>query len=254
MENIAQILAINKQTWDQEAHRFFGRTALPDYGPYAYSEEDLHLFGEITGKKVLDIGCGSGHSLQYMAARGAAELWGLDLSRKQMETTMNVLGSRISPDRLFESPMEEDPGIPHQYFDIVYSIYALCWTVDLAKTLAHVANYLKPGGIFIFSWEHPLHSRIQFEDGTPLFSKSYLEEGPYLHEKWHAPAVMHQRKLSTYLNALIQAGFEIERVIEEVALTEAAATGNRHVWYTHEKAQLVPATLIIKSRKRSPLP
>ena len=81
-----EILRINKEGWEKTAERFYGRTALPDYGPFAPSEDQLQLFGPITGKKVLDIGCGSGHSLQYMGNAGAQELWGLDLSTKQIET------------------------------------------------------------------------------------------------------------------------------------------------------------------------
>lgn len=36
-------------------------------------------------KKMLGICCGSGHSLKYHADRNAAELWGVDLSHKQIE-------------------------------------------------------------------------------------------------------------------------------------------------------------------------
>jgi SAM-dependent methyltransferase len=71
---------------------------------------------------------------------------------------------------------EKDPGLPHNYFDIVYSIYAIGWTVDLRKTLQHAFNYLKAGGVFIFSWEHPLHNRIKYENDSYVVYKSYHEE------------------------------------------------------------------------------
>lgn len=45
------------------ADSWFGSTALPSYGCLVPSEEELQLFPALTGKKVLDIGCGSGHSL-----------------------------------------------------------------------------------------------------------------------------------------------------------------------------------------------
>ena len=83
--NTTEILKINKEGWEKSAERFFGRAALPDYGPFALSETELNLFGPLTGKRVLDIGCGSGHSLQYMGNEGAEELWGLDLTTKQIE-------------------------------------------------------------------------------------------------------------------------------------------------------------------------
>jgi cyclopropane fatty-acyl-phospholipid synthase-like methyltransferase len=40
---------------------------------------------------MLEIGCGSGHSLKYHADRNAGELWGLDISQKQLENAKNFL-------------------------------------------------------------------------------------------------------------------------------------------------------------------
>ena len=112
-------LKTNKKSWDDVAERFFGRNPLPEYGPMAPSENDLNLLGDVKNLKVLDIGCGSGHSLQYMNQKNASELWGIDLSEKQIDTAKIVLENSTVPIHLFESPMEENPGIPENYFDIV---------------------------------------------------------------------------------------------------------------------------------------
>ncbi|WP_379153967.1 class I SAM-dependent methyltransferase [Paenibacillus sp. sgz5001063] len=50
----------------------------------------MNLFGDVEDKRVLDIGCGSGHSLNFMASRGASELWGIDLSDTQIETALDL--------------------------------------------------------------------------------------------------------------------------------------------------------------------
>lgn len=213
-------LKINKQSWDEAAHRFFGRNPLPEYGPLAPSEDELNLFGDVTNLKVLEIGCGSGHSLKYMDERHAGELWGLDLSTKQVDTAKILLENCTFPVRLFESAMEDDLGLPHDYFDIIFSIFALGWTTDLDKTLSNVNKYLKQGGLFIFSWEHPLYNRVDKLDGILTFNKSYHEEGPYDHEAWSQSAIMQQYKLSTYINSLINKGFKIEKVIEDVCLSD----------------------------------
>lgn len=75
----------NQAGWNAIADEWFGTTALPEYGCLIPKEAELKLFGDVTGKKLLDIGCGSGHSLLYHARNGASELWGLDLSSKQLE-------------------------------------------------------------------------------------------------------------------------------------------------------------------------
>ncbi|MFB9277647.1 class I SAM-dependent methyltransferase [Cohnella cellulosilytica] len=241
-------LTINKGSWDAAAERFFGRTALPDYGPHAPSEEQLKLFGEIAGKKALEVGCGSGHSILYMLNRGIEEIWGIDLSSVQIQTAQRVCGLNEKV-KLIESAMEQNPGIPLNYFDVVYSIYALGWTLELQKTFYHIHSYLKPGGTFIFSWEHPIHSRVIQDNGIVKFHASYHEEKPSLHEAWKPlPAVFFHRKLSTYINGLIEAGFVIDKVFEEISIDRD--TKNENSWYSSIKAELFPATFIIKCTKR----
>lgn len=139
-----QMLALNKKCWETVAPYFFQVDCLPKYGPYTASEDEIRLFDSIRKKKVLDIGCGSGHSLQYMAEQGAEELWGLDLSSTQIEIANKTLKD-WNP-KLVCGAMEEEGDIPKGYFDIVYSIYALGWTSDLRKTLELIYSYVKPGG------------------------------------------------------------------------------------------------------------
>ncbi len=69
-----EIIDNNKNYWNENADSWFGTTALPTYGVKFVSEDDLHLFKDVSGKKVLEICCGSGHSLKYLADRNAAEL------------------------------------------------------------------------------------------------------------------------------------------------------------------------------------
>ena len=55
------------------------------------TEDDLHLFGDVSGKKMLEICCGSGDSLKYHADRNAGDLWGIDLSQKQLDNAEKFL-------------------------------------------------------------------------------------------------------------------------------------------------------------------
>lgn len=71
------ILRQNKESWDAIADSFFGVAALPVYGCFIPTEDELGLFPVLKDKKVLDIGCGSGHSLKWCGDKGAEELWGL---------------------------------------------------------------------------------------------------------------------------------------------------------------------------------
>src|SRR5215210_5224647 len=98
MIEAARALAINRAGWDRVARSFHGGTALPEYGPLAPTEDTLRLLDGLPDLRALELGCGSGHSLLFLARRGARELWGLDLSRVQIEfaaETLRPFASRV---------------------------------------------------------------------------------------------------------------------------------------------------------------
>ena len=84
-------IAYNEKYWNNHADLWFGTTALPQYGVKFPTEDELKLFGNVTGKKMLEICCGSGHSLKYHAERNAGELWGIDISQNQLDNAQQYL-------------------------------------------------------------------------------------------------------------------------------------------------------------------
>jgi hypothetical protein len=63
---------------------------------------------------------------------------------------------------------------------------------------------------------------------------------------------MYRRKISTYINELLNAGFAIEKVIEgdlaEKYKKEREIPSEK--WYSAYKAGMMPTTFIIKARKK----
>lgn len=244
------IIDQNKQAWDFIADDWFGSTALPTVGVHMANAEVLGLFGDVSEKKVLDIGCGSGHSLKYMADCGAAELWGLDLSEKQIDNASVFLKASGYSPTLFCAPMELNPGLPVAYFDVVYSIYALGWTVDLDATLALIASYLKPNGVFVFSWDHPLMKCVALQADQLVFEGSYHEEDMFSFTKGQQPVSVINRKMSTYINTLAKYGLFVEQLFEEVdAFKLDRPEEFSSAYYAHAKAIKFPLSFVIKARK-----
>ena len=247
-----RFLAMNRAGWNHVAPKFHGSTALPEYGPLAPTEDSLGLLDATHDLCALELGCGSGNSLRYLAEHGARELWGLDLSPVQIafaEKTLRPFASRV---RLIESPMEVDPGIPPDYFDLVFSIYGLGWTTDLPATMALVSRYLRPGGSFVLSGEHPMYSCVEWNGTQYTMAEPYFTEGPREHGSWKGvPIVIQRRTLATYVNQIIQAGLQIESLVETPV--NPAAVHEAHVdparWYSVARARLMPTTFIIKARK-----
>ena len=77
----------------------------------------------------LDIGCGSGHSLCWCGQKGAAELWGLDLSEKQISNAQSYLTENGYHPRLYNAPISISPAAPvlHARYNTFFILNSLTY-------------------------------------------------------------------------------------------------------------------------------
>jgi hypothetical protein len=148
--------------------------------------------------------------------------------------------------------MEVNPGIPSGHFDLVFSIWGLGWTTDLPATMALVASYLRPGGCFLLSGEHPAYGCLEWDGRHYVVADPYCTEGPREHASWKGvPIVIQRRTLGTFVTQVVRTGLTIEALVEGAfnadLATEAHADPAR--WYSAARARLMPTTFIIKARK-----
>ena len=177
------------------------------------------LFPNLTGKQVLDLGCGYGWHCRYAAEAGAAGVLGIDQSEKMIAKAKALTASeRI----VYQVCSLENFSYPANTFDLVLSNLALHYVADLAKVYRKVLGALKPGGHFLFNIEHPVFTAgvnedwIRDEAGTPLYwpVDHYYSPGPretlFLGQK----VEKQHHTLTQILNPLLQLGFRLE-VVEE---------------------------------------
>ncbi|HEY0687128.1 MAG TPA: class I SAM-dependent methyltransferase [Steroidobacter sp.] len=109
--------------------------------------------GDLTGKRFLDIGCGSGlHSLAALRL-GASEVLSLDIDPDSVATTQRMLEVH-APGKSWRvaqrSVFDMDPASMGQ-FDVVYSWGVLHHTGDMYRAVRTAASLVAPGGIFVFA-------------------------------------------------------------------------------------------------------
>lgn len=101
---------------------------------------------------------------------------------------------------------------------------------------------------YSFSWQHPLHTCVAVDEDKLLFEKSYFDESwfeqPMIGE---SNALLCNRKISTYINALSKAGFVIEQIIEQTDSEVLKTTGE--ISAKLKKAKLMPFSFVFKARK-----
>jgi len=182
------------------------------------------LLPQIAGKRVVELGCGFGHLSRWLAAAGAADVLGIDLSENMLAAARTTTAQ---PAVRYERADLETLVLPKGSADLVVSSLALHYIADFTRIAEMVAAALVPGGDFVFSVEHPVYSAravpewVAAADGRQAFAiADYSVEGAR-RTNWIVDGVVkYHRTIATLLNALAAAGFAF-RALDEWRPTEA---------------------------------
>ena len=188
----------------------------------------FELIGDVTGKTILNIGCGAGGHDRKLIELGAKSVLGIDISENMIEeakknnTSDNISYKVLSMNNLEEIDMK---------FDLVISSLAIHYIEDYDALCKKVYNLLNDGGEFIFSHGHPMDSAVILDNYENNFvvinDKKYFLLSDYNNEgkrvsHWFVDGVeTYHRNMSHLVNGLIDAGFRIERLNESYASDEA---------------------------------
>ena len=242
--------AANRAWWDAEAgayqalHGDFLGDADFVWCPEGLRESEVRLLGEVSGRGILEVGCGAGQCGRWLRTQGAHAV-GVDLSLAQLRHS-RVLDERSG------TPLPVVAGdalalpFPDATFDLACSAYgAVPFVADSAALMREVARVLRPGGRWVFATTHPLRWALPDDPGEAGLTVrfSYFDRTPYVEqdESGSASYVEHHRTLSDRVRDIVGAGLVLSDLVEP----EWPADHQR-VWggWSPTRGRLVPGTSI----------
>lgn len=172
------------------------------------------MLPDFKGKRVLDLGCGFGWHCRYAVKQGAVQVTGVDISEKMLSKARE--SSNGEPISYHCTPME-DIDFPANSFDTALSSLAFHYTPSFHEICRKISACLTPGGVFIFSVEHPIFTAQGQQDwhrdqeGSIMHwpVDNYFMEGPRHAVFLGEDVIKYHRTLTTYLRDLSENGFEI---------------------------------------------
>jgi SAM-dependent methyltransferase len=246
--------AANRRWWDADAtsyhheHGAFLGDADFVWCPENVREADARLLGEVDGRRILEVGCGSAPCARYLRACGA-QVVALDLSAGMLAYA-RAAATRTGIDvPLIQADACELP-FASDTFDIAFSAFgAVPFVADSARLMREVARVLRPGGRWVFAANHPM--RWAFPDdpgpGGLTVIQSYFDRSPYVEvDTADVPAyVEHHRTMGDRIRELVAAGFVVQDVIEP-----EWPEGFDRVWgqWSPLRGEYFPGTAIFVSR------
>jgi ubiquinone/menaquinone biosynthesis C-methylase UbiE len=211
---------------------WYDRLVSGGSGPHEHATAlTLELACDVAGASVLDLACGQGIAARALASAGAASVTGVDHSPEMIALaeryeTSNPLGVHYVVDDAQSLGSVQDSSV-----DLVSCQLGLMDIPDLSAVLAAVARVLRPHGLFVFVIGHPCFLAPDALTVTGPDGQPGRLVGDYLTERfWRSAnpegvrrAGNHHRTISTYLNALREAGFGLDRSDESPASERLAA-------------------------------
>lgn len=206
---------------------------------YLLNPTIFSLLGDVSGKHILDAGCGQGYLSRLLAKKGAI-VTGVEPATGMYEYAVQ----REQAEPLGIHYLQQDVSLLdsfQHYFDFVVANMVF---MDIPAYEAAIHNCivaLKCGGRLIFSILHPC-----FDDPEADWdAKGYVEVREYFQQRAIQQSIGYffHRPLSSYLNLVIRAGCSIQQVIEpQLDLETARRIG-------HERNVHVPNFIVVDAVK-----
>jgi ubiquinone/menaquinone biosynthesis C-methylase UbiE len=172
----------------------------------------LALAGDVTGRRILDAGCGSGPLFAALRDRGAI-MTGFDASTGMVELARRRLGDGAD---LQVADLDSPLPFPDDAFDDVVASLVLHYLQDWTTALAELRRVLVPSGRLIVAVDHPF--AVQTINVMAGRRTNYFETYSW-NEEWTmaGKAVLMSfwhRPLHAMTDAFTAAGFRISVISE----------------------------------------
>lgn len=229
--------------WNRQLHDL-DHAEVVRYGPDTATEAELRLLGTLSGKRVLDLGCGGGQAALAFARQGAHAI-GLDPSADLLGNAKRWSEREGVKIELHQGALADLAFMRADSVDLVFSAWALGGVPDLPRVFRQVHRVLKEGAPFVFSVPHPVYDLI--DDDHPeqplLVRRSYFDRTP-VDESGETPFSTYHYTVADLFMGLTRNNFRVEVLVEPESSTDG--TPSR---YWREAFLWLPSTLVVRARK-----
>ncbi|MFH8680155.1 class I SAM-dependent methyltransferase [Streptomyces lydicus] len=167
------------------------------------------LAGDVSGRRILDAGCGSGPLSAALRDRGA-DVTGIDASAEMLALARRRLGDDAA---LHVADLSDPLPFADGVFDDVVASLVLHYLEDWGPTLAELRRVLRPGGRLIASVDHPFVA-YTVQDPRPDYFATTSYTFDWTINGRSVPMRFWRKPLHAMTDAFTTAGFRLSALSE----------------------------------------
>jgi SAM-dependent methyltransferase len=241
--------------WDQQSTGYYAEHGafLGDadfvWGPEGLREGEAGLLGDVTGRRVLEIGCGAAQCSRWLREHGADPV-ATDISAGQLAQGRRLDRKTGVAVPLVQADAQRLP-FADSSFDLACSAYGgVPFVADSARVMREVARILRPGGRWVFSTTHPVRWCFRDDPGPAglVVEASYFDRRAYVEQDDDGTAtyVEHHRTIGDRVREIVAAGLELIDIVEP-----EWPDGHDVAWaqWSPLRGRLIPGTAVFLTRK-----
>ena len=218
------------------------------WGVWHVPESELAALPDVTGKDVIELGCGTGYFGAWLKRAGAARVVGVDPTPAQLETARRC-NEKFGLGLEFVEAFGEDVPLPDTSFDLAVSEYGASIWADPYKWIPEAARLLRPGGDLVFLRNSTLFILCSPDEDVPATETLQRPQFGIHRFQWPDSGVEYHLSHGDWIRLLRANSFEICDLIE----IQAPADAETHQFYdyvTADWARKWPAEEIWRARLR----
>jgi len=197
------------EAYEKLADEYAKRVDTKPHNAYLEMPATLSLMPDVDGKLILDAGCGTGRYTKWLLDHGA-EVVGFDGSPQMLEHAKRKAGEADLRLHDLREPLDflEDASV-----DLVVATLVMGYVEDWEPVLGEFRRVLRDDGALVMSTEHPAIDFVKDFEMKDYWAVELTEIW------WHGfgePVLVpgYRRPLQAITDALADAGFYIDRLIE----------------------------------------
>ena len=228
--------------YEESGRRSWAGEKPPSWGIWGIPESEVQALPPgLTGKDVIELGCGTAYWSAWLARMGARPV-GIDITDAQLANARKFM-AEFGPEFPLVQASAEDVPFPDASFDVAFSEYGASIWCDPYLWVPEAARLLRPGGELVFLCNGVL---AVLTDDPPRERELVRDYFGMRRFDWPDGIDFHLG-YGEWIRLLREHDFEIEDLIEIRAPSDGPET--RYDWVTRDWAHRWPSEEIWKARK-----